>query len=286
MKHFFKTKFFYIMTVITLIVTIVPTVFFSMGITFPLRNAVCALLTPLQNAFNAATEAVAGFTAYFYKFDELAEENERLRSEVSSLRAQIYDFAEMEDMYAWMSDYLELKMRHTDFKMTAATVTGRESGNYSRVLTLDVGSGAGIKLNMPVVTSDGVVGRITEVGSNWSKVTTITCAGSAVGAYVEKTSEEGVCEGKFDLSKDGLLTLSYLSKDNLPNVGDRVLTTGYGSVYPRGLVVGYVDSVSMNPYSRAPEVYVKCAADFSSLTRVMVITEFTETSQNASQFGK
>ena len=140
---------------VTLLVTIVPTVLHSMGISFAPRNLVGTLLTPMQKVFNYAAEGFDGIAAYFYKFDDLKEENEMLRERVAELEAQIYDAAELEEMYKWQSEFLELKRRRTDFKFLAASVTGRESGNYSRVLTLDVGSGAGVEIGMPVITAEG-----------------------------------------------------------------------------------------------------------------------------------
>lgn len=274
MKQFFKSKFFYIITVITLLAAIVPTVMYSMGVTPILRNAVGVVLTPLQKIFNSATDSIDGFAAYFYKFDELREENERLKEQVASLQSQIYDASELEKMYEWMTDFIEVKIPHTDYKFLAATVTGHESGNYSKVLNLDVGSSSGVRLNMPVITADGIVGRVTEVGLNWSKVTTIVEANSSVGAYVERTNDAGVCVGKFELSSGGLCELNYLPADSDVKVGDRVLSTGFGSVYPRGLVVGYVESVEVNPYTRALSVKVKCSSDFSTLTNVMIITSY------------
>lgn len=274
MKQFFKNKFFYIISIVTLLVAIVPTIFYSMGLTFVFRDAVGVILTPMQKLFNYATEAVDGFAAYFYKFDELVEENNALREQVAELREQVYDSTEREEMYTWLSGFLELKMAHNDYKFLSASVTGRESGNYSKILTLDVGSGAGVELNMPVITSEGIVGQVTEVGYNWCKVTTIVEANSSIGAYIERTSDAGVCEGSFELSDDGICELNYLPSGSQAAVGDRILSTGYGSVYPRGLVVGFIEAVDMNPYTRSLSVQVKCAVDFSELTQVMIITDF------------
>lgn len=274
MKQFFKNKFFYIMTVLALLLTIVPSILYSMGLTFLFRDAVCVLLTPMQKLFNYATEAVDGFTAYFYKFDELVEENIALRERIAELEKQNYDAAELEERSAWMSNFLEMKSQHTDFKMLSASVTGRESGNYSKILTIDVGTGAGVTKNMPVVTSEGIVGRITELGYNWAKVTTIVEAQTSVGAYIERTEDAGICEGEFDLAPDGLCRMSYLPAEAQIAVGDRVLSTGYGSVYPRGLVIGYVETVGINEFTRSPDVTVKCAVDFSELTQVMIITDY------------
>ncbi|MBQ2724238.1 MAG: rod shape-determining protein MreC [Clostridia bacterium] len=282
MKHFLKDKFFYIMTVIALVVTIVPTVFYSMGLTFVFRDAVNMLLTPMQKGFHYATEALDGFAAYFYKFDSLVEENNRLKEEIRDLREQIYDSADLEEMYTWMSDFLELKMQHQDYRMTAAAVTGRESGNYSRILTIDAGSAAELTLGMPVITSDGIVGQITELGYTWARVTTIVEPNSSVGAYIERTGDAGVCEGSFELSDDGLCLLNYLPADCRVQEGDRVLSSGFGSVYPRGLVIGYVSSVEEDPYTRGLTVTVRCAAEMSSLSRVMVITSFESTAVDGS----
>jgi len=273
MKQFFKNRFFYIMTILALLVTIVPMVFYSMGLTFVFRDAVNIILTPMQKVFQAAADAVEGFTAYFYQFDALVEENIALKEEVASLQAQIYDVKEMEEMYAWMSDFLEMKRQHTDYQMTAATVTGRENGNYSSVLTLDIGSGAGIEVDMPVVTASGIVGKITEVGYNWSRVTTIVEAQSSVGAYVERTGESGVTMGDFSLTADGLVKLS-LADDTAVQPGDRILSFGSGSVYPRGLTIGYVQAVETDPHTRSRVAYVKCAAPVSDISEVMIITSF------------
>ena len=277
MKQFFRSKFFYIVTVIALILCIVPTVFHAIGATFLLEDAVAGLLTPMQKIFSYTAEAMDGFAAYFYKFDELVEENNALREQVAELQTQIYDSTEREEMYAWMAGFLEMKRVHHDFRMLPASVTGRESGNYSRVLTLDAGTSAGVEVNMPVVTSDGVVGRITEVGSNWSRVTTVLESGTLIGAYVERTNEVAVAEGVFELSGDGLMKLNYLKADTAAQVGDRVLSSGYGSVYPRGLVIGYIESMEVDPYTRGMSVTVRCAADYAGLSRVMILTSYETT---------
>jgi len=285
MKQFFKNKFFYIMTVLALLFTIVPMIFYSMGLTFVFRDAVCVMLTPMQKVFNYATEALDGFAAYFYKFDELVEENNALRERIAELEKQNYDAAELEERSAWMSSFLEMKTQHTDFKMLSASVTGRESGNYSRVFTIDAGSAAGLELAMPVVTSEGIVGQITELGYTWARVTTIAEPNSSVGAYIERTGDSGVCEGSFDLSDAGMCELNYLPAGSTVQPGDRVLSSGFGSVYPRGLVIGYVESVEENPYTRGLNVTVRCSADISALSRIMVITAFDTTAVDASDLA-
>ncbi len=279
MKKYFKSRFFYIITTLALVFTIVPTVLCSTGAGFAVRDAIGVVLTPAQKLFNYAAEGIEGFASYFYKFNELAEENARLREEVSELQTKLYDSAEIEDMYEWMSDFLELKMAHNDYEFLSASVTGRESGNYSKVLTLDVGTGAGVDTGMPVITSEGIIGQVSEVGLNWCKVTSILESSSSIGAYIEKSGDAGICSGSFELASDGIVRLQYLPSDAEVNVGDRVLSTGYGSIYPRGLVVGYVTEVSRDGYSRSPDVKVEVACDFGDISKVMIITNFEQYSE-------
>ncbi|MBE6569375.1 MAG: rod shape-determining protein MreC [Ruminococcaceae bacterium] len=271
MREYFKSKFFFIITVIALLVTIVPTVYAHMGVTFVLRDAVNVILTPMQKVFNTAADAVDGFTGYFHRFDELVEENAALREEVNRLQEQVYDNRELEQMYAWMSEFLEMKIQHTDFQFTKATITGRDSGSYSSILTLDVGSGAGIEVGMPVVSAQGLIGQISEVGHNWSRVTTLAEAQSAAGAYVERSNAAGIAEGNLALAKDGQCRLNYLAADADVQVGDRILTSGYG-VYPRGLVIGYVEAVEVNPYDRTQYAVVGLSVPLAELNNVMIIT--------------
>lgn len=274
MKQFFKNRFFYIMTVLALLVTIVPMVFYNMGVTFVFRDAVNVLLTPMQKVFQSAADAVDGFAAYFYKFDALVEENIALKEEVASLQAQIYDNKEMEEMYAWMSDFLEMKRQHMDYTMTAAAVTGRESGNYSSLLRLDLGTGAGVAIRMPVVTPEGIVGQVTEAGHSSCMVTTLVEAQSTIGAFVERTGEAGLAMGDIQLTDKGLMKME-LSPDTDVQIGDRILSAGTGDVYPRGLVVGYVHSTEINPYTRTKTVFIQCAVSMADISNVMVITDFT-----------
>lgn len=274
MKQFFRNKFFYIISAVALVLVIVPVVFAKMGLTPLVRKAVGVMLTPVQKVFNYAADAVDGYVSYFYKFDELAEENRLLREKVSELESQVYDAEDLKKMYTWMSGFLEMKIKHTDFKFLEASVTGREGGNYSKLLVLDVGTTSGVHVNMPVVTSSGVVGRVVEVGLTWAKVAPVSAPSSSVGVYVERTNDEGVCSGDLELMNTGFCYLKHLPQDSSVAVGDIVLSSGLGGVYPRDLAVGVVESVEKNAYTSTLDVRVKTAVDDASLTDVMIIISF------------
>ena len=101
----------------------------------------------------------------------------------------------------------------------------------------------------------------------------------AVGAYVERSHASGIVEGDFTRSGDGICMMNYLPADADIAVGDRILSSGYGDIYPRGLVVGYVRSVQENAYTRALTAEIECAAPISSLENVMIVTSFAQYAQ-------
>ena len=193
---------------------------------------------------------------------------------VAEMKDQIQSAEDLEQVNNWLFGYLELKREHTDFVFRQANITGTGSGNYMTVFTLDCGTSDGVTENMVIITSDGIVGHIVEAGSSWSKAVTLLESGVAVGAVIERSGEKGLVEGNFHLASEGMCKMSYLSADSDVSVGDRVLTTGMGSVYPEGLVIGYVSRVEVDTLNRTKIAYVTAAADLSALERVMVITDF------------
>ncbi len=249
-----------------------------MGLTPLLRNGVNTLLTPLRQLSYGIAAGIDGYAEYIYAFDELMEENARLKEENASLKEELYKSLELEEQYEWISEYLELKMQHTDYKFTAASVCGRESGNYSSVFMLDVGTSDGVARDMPVLSRGVVLGYISSVGTNWAKVTSVLDSSASVGVYNERSGEMAVLVGDYTLSKEGLCRLEYLPEGADIKKGDRILTGGYGSVYPRGLTVGYVEKIELDEFSRSVVAYVRPEAfnfsDEDKISEVMVVVDY------------
>ena len=274
MKNFFRSKFFAVLVVIALVLTIVPSVFYAMGVGNYAHELINKALIPLQKGFSFITDGIDGYVSYFTEFDRIVEENNQLRERIDELEDQIYSAREIEGMNQWLYDYLELKREHTDYIFEAANVTGRESGNYMKVFTLDRGKNHGVEVDMPVVTSDGIVGYIVEAGNDWSKAVTILDSTASIGAYIERTGELCVVQGDYTLANEGLCKLNYLTEESDIQEGDRILSSGYGSVYPRGLIIGYVEKIETDENSRTKVAYITPAADLSDISKLMIITDY------------
>lgn len=274
MKPFLKSRFFIVLVAAVVLFVAVPTALSAMGLQEPVRNVVNVLTTPLQKVFNYVTDAIDGFSSYFTEFDNLVSENAALKKENAALRDRLYKAEKTENLNAWLEEFLEMKRYHTDFSFTPATVTGGDSGNYMTVFTVDRGSAHGITENMPVVSPDGVIGYVSEVGLTWSKVRTLIESTASVGAYIERTGEMGLVTGSFMLAADGVCEITYLPADSDIRVGDRILTSGYGSIYPRDLVIGYVSTLAPDAYSRTLTATIIPAAALTDLEKVMIITDY------------
>lgn len=273
--EFFKNKFFIITLVVALLLSIVPTVLCAMGQGSYVRKALQTAAQPFSWAFTKIGEGLSGFSVFFQKLSDLQKENEELRAQLDDYRDRIYNAKMLEEENKWLSDYLGLKKEHSDFLFEEASVIGRESGNYSTVYTLSKGTMHDIKVNMPVITEDGVVGYVTEVGPTWCRAVSIIETASAVGAYIERSGELGLIEGSYELRFEGKCRMIRLPADADVHEGDRVLTSGLGSIYPRGLFVGEVVSVDADPYSRTLTAVVQPKVDYSSLVKVMIIKDYT-----------
>lgn len=274
MSKLLANKFFVVMLCIALMLVIVPSVLSIMGLSDYVRGAVVTILSPFERAMTSVTDAIEGFTDYFTEYDRIRAENEELKEKLAELEDRNYKIEEIERMNEWLHDYLDLAREHTEFDFAPANIVGRQVGNYMSVFTLDVGTDNGITKDMPVVTSDGIVGYVNEAGPNWCKVLTIIESASSVGAYIQRTGEVGLLEGDFDMRLEGLCKLTYLATDSNVEVGDRVLSSGLGSIYPRDLVIGTVERVETDEYSRTVTAYVRPAADLEDLSRVMIIKSY------------
>ncbi len=274
----FKSRFFVISLAVALLLSIVPGVLCAMGQGSYIRSAIVTVASPFRWAFTKVGEGISGFSLYFKTLEELRDENAALQAELEGYKSLVYNAELIGEENDFLSKYLGIKEEHVDFLFENATVVGREATNYRTVVTLSKGSLHGIEVNMPVITEEGLIGHITEVGSTWSKAEILTESSSAVGAYIERSGTLGVVEGTYELRAEGLCRMVYIEADSDIRVGDKVLSSGIGEVYPRGLLIGKVTEVSMDERTRTLVATVEPAADLESISKVMIITEYEITS--------
>ena len=127
---------------------------------------------------------------------------------------------------------------------------------------------------MPVITAQGIVGRVSEVGLNWCMVSTIIESNVSVGAYVQRSGDGGLISGDYSMMHEGVCRLGYLDANAYIEVGDKILSKGTGSMYPADLEIGTVIDISFDEYNRNRVATVQPSVDFSSLKWVMILTGY------------
>ncbi len=274
MNGFFKSRFFIVILIISLTLSIMPTVLTVMGHGSYVRGAVVTVLSPFQKLGSLIGEAVGGFGQYFSGYDELKEENRVLKEENKALKEQLYEASLHKEENEWLRDYLDLKRVNYSFELSDAKIIGRETTNTRTVYTLDRGSVVGIQKNMPVITNEGILGYITEVGMTWSKAVAVTDERSSVGVVCGRSGAVGIMQGTYELSFEGMcdVTLSEPTADI--SAGDKIYTSGLGGVYPAGLAVGEVTEVYTDSYDRSLHAKVKPYVNGSDVDAVMVVCGF------------
>lgn len=241
------------------------------------ESIVGSILSPVQSGLYSATNAISDFFSRMFAGGDLQTQNQQLQAQVEQLKSQLQDYDEIKAENARLAGLLNFDTKTADLKYVTARVIYKAPGHWFNVFVINVGMANGIEVNMPVVNGDGLVGKVVEVGANWSRIMTIIDSDSSVSAIVERTRDTGVLTGTVstgDEESSGL-TMGYLPLDADLVPGDTVITSGLSGVFPKGIKIGKVTEVGSNENGTASETIVTPYVDFYHLEEVMVITSKT-----------
>ena len=273
--NFFRSRFFVVCVAIAILLALVPTLIAAFGGTDLLRSVMGTVAKPFTMCGSGIANAFNGFIDVFVQYDELEAENESLRAELEELKQKEYNEELLREQNEWLKDYINLHEINPSLRFTDASVISREAGNYSTIITLNRGSAHGVKKNMPVLTDDGLIGYVSEIGLDWCKVSTIVEPSSSIGVYTDREQQLGVLSGDADLRAKGLCKMTYIDGDGNLGIGDKIYTAGGSdSIYPSGLLIGSVSSVDIDSVTGEMVAQVEPSVDFldlGSIRNVMIV---------------
>lgn len=235
------------------------------------------VLTPVGKIFNSIGQNITDFFNNIKDISILREENKALKNKIAQLEEENRNYQNI----IGRADYLKNEaalLNNTSFSLIPAQIVGKEPGNWFDGFTIDKGIKDGIKKGDTViqgiqveknVVSEGIVGRVIDVGDNWAKIVTAEDELSRMSFKTLRTQDSGVVIGSADSELEGYL---FDNKADVIN-GDKLFTSGLGGVYTANIYIGEVKEVIDNDEDLIKRIKVKPAINFKKIYKVFVISK-------------
>ncbi len=235
------------------------------------------LITPLQNGISKAGSLISSRAEELEQIRSLLKENEELKAQIDELTMENIKLQQDRYELTNLRELYDLDAQYDDYPKIGARIIAKDSGNWYHSFVIDKGYDDGLSINMNVMAGSGLVGRITDVGPNWSKVIAIIDDNSNVSGMVLSTSDNLIVCGDLELYDDGLIRFEKLV-DNADRVveGDKIVTSHVSDKYLPGILIGYISSISMDANNLTKSGLITPAVDFEHLEEVLVITELKQ----------
>lgn len=277
MRDFLKGFFVRVLAVVALVLIGIMIYSASTGGLASLPQTIAgAVVTPFQSLVTGISNGVSGFFGGLVGGGDLQEQVNALLKENAELRQQIVDYDELKQQNDWYTEILGLHEEHSDYTFASGRVIGRDPSDAYGNFTISAGNNADVSLNDPVVTTNGdLVGVVCEVGLTYSKVRTVLDPATKVSAQISRTADTGyTVGGTVGMARERQLRLTTLERSSGVAIGDYVVTSGIGGIYPGGLLIGSVREINSASDGMTLDANVELFADIYNLKQVMVITSF------------
>ncbi|MBO7178879.1 MAG: rod shape-determining protein MreC [Clostridia bacterium] len=275
MKRFLQSASFKrLVAIVAVILLGIICAAFSHNASSPFTSAMSFVFTPLQRLASSFSSEMAGLSASFTSSSKYIEEIEKLEEQISDYREQLADYEELKQKVVAYEEFYDIKVQNPDYQFAYGTVVSRDVADPYGSFVINAGSTSGIQVNDPVIYGNYVVGIVKKVNLSTSVVYTVLDPRINIGAYESATREYGYVSGDSKLLKDKLCKLQGLDRTSSIVSGGIVCTSGSGGVFPHGLIIGEVASVTTDEITTSTYATIKPYTDLNELTDVFVITSF------------
>jgi len=240
-----------------------------------LESVIMDVISVPQNLFSKVTRVIGRFWFSLTQVGYLQGENRRLREEVARLNTRLSELQEQKIINERLRELLKFSSDISGERITAEVI-GKDPSNWFRNIIVNKGSADGVAQNMPVVSHQGLVGRVVKVSAHTAHIMSIIDHTSSVGAIVQRSRDEGVIIGK---SYGFLCEMKYLSSRAQVKKDDIIISSGIGGIFPKGLIIGDVMKVTKDNMGLMQKVEVKPRVDFAKLEEVLIIKASDHTAE-------
>ena len=239
----------------------------------PLQEAAGLIIVPFEKSIASIGQWMTGVQDSFQEKEDLIQKNKELQTTVDTLTEQNNVLLQDQAERARLEQLYELDEEYTDYPKVAARIISKDPGNWYDTFMINRGSNDGIRVDNNVIAGKGLVGIVTEVGSNWATVRSIIDDSSNVSAMTVSTDDICVVEGDLELIDEGKLRFSQLyDREDKVSVGERIVTSNISDKYVEGLFIGYVSEIELDTNNLTKTGTLVTPVDFQHLKDVFVIT--------------
>lgn len=239
----------------------------------PLKEAAGLIIVPFEKSIASIGQWMTDVQDSFREKEDLIQQNEELQTTVDTLTEQNNVLLQDQAELARLEQLYELDEEYTDYPKVAARIISKDPGNWYDTFMINRGSNDGIRVDNNVIAGKGLVGIVTEVGSNWATVRSIIDDSSNVSAMTVSTDDICVVEGDLELIDEGKLRFSQLyDREDKVSVGERIVTSNISDKYVEGLFIGYVSEIELDTNNLTKTGTLVTPVDFQHLKDVFVIT--------------
>lgn len=276
MKDFFHSiKFRILICIGALLLGLMTYIAVAAGTKTLPEQMIHAISYPFVTAANAISEGVGGFIDKLVNADEYKQENEELKAQLSDMYRHTMDYESLKEENDRLREMLELKQQHVDYMFSEpCDIDAHNANDLYRGFTINRGSNDGLSLNDPIITTVGLVGRVTGIAPNYATVTTILSPNVNVGVFTMRAKTTGVLENDLITAERGLVLMSDIMKDADISEGDVVFTSGMSGLFPEDVLVGTVVEVYDDANGLSKHALIEPAVDFVNITSVLAVTDF------------
>jgi rod shape-determining protein MreC len=236
----------------------------------PIRSLTQSIVYPVQRAASGIGNWVGGLFGGLGQLRRASSENEQLRAQIEQMQVELRDKREKAAQAERLEKLLQLN-EQSQYKTVVAQVIGRDPTMWFDAISIDKGRWSGIEINMPVITADGIVGRVVSTGPVSAQVMLITDEKSGAGAIVGQLGQSNPIGSIKGMSENGMLDMRYVSGLEKVQIGDMVFTTGQDGIYPAGYNIGQVVEVRPGSATQTQVIHVRPSAGLDRLKEVSVL---------------
>ncbi len=265
----------YLLLILTILCTLMMLITFGTDVfNRPLNVVVGYVIVPFQQGIGRVGEWLAQRSDELGQIRDLLEENASLKAQVAALTEE--NTLLQQDKYELneLRKLLDLSEQYGAYNKVGARIIGRDAGNWYSSFLIDKGTEDGLEIDMNVIAGGGLVGRITSVGPNWSRVTSIISDSSNLSGMALATGDKLIVSGDLRLMSEGCITFKQLvDSQNLVAEGDKIVTSDISEKFLPNILVGYVKSINRDSNNLTKSGQITPAVDFEHLSEVLVITD-------------